>query len=157
MLFLSIPFVRKVRAEKTSSAEKRWFFSLRKPVCVVHPENAPRMIRDSGFPKDFADYAYLGATLEVLSIPNANGEVVRRPVLVAKLGRTYKDDIDGVSAEMEMTATLSDLRHGKHPHTDSIAAALISYYEEKIPIKEASRTGLRKPSLVPLSPSKASS
>jgi hypothetical protein len=108
----------------------------KKPVYVMHPENAPGTIHNIGFPKDFRFYEYAGATLEVLAGNISNGKPVRRPALVAKMVRRFKTDDGGAFVEMEMTASLQDLRTGKHPHTDSIAAALKMYYEEKVLLKE---------------------
>ncbi|MFA5041369.1 MAG: hypothetical protein WC464_07030 [Bdellovibrionales bacterium] len=108
----------------------------KKPICVMHPENAPRMIHDSGFPKDFQLYDYAGATLEVLTSIGSNGKQIRRPALVAKMVRRYKAEDGGASVEMEMTASLRDLRTGKHPNAEAVAAALRIYYEEKVPIRE---------------------
>jgi hypothetical protein len=110
---------------------------VRKPVCVMHPENTPRIIHDFGFPKDFSLYAYAGATLTVLGIKRAEGGFVRRPALVAKMVRKYRLDDGGASVEVEMTASLRDLQKGKHPHATAIAAALTMYYEEKVLQKEA--------------------
>jgi len=115
----------------------------KKPSSVVHPENAPRMINNNGFPKDFGLYNYAGATLRVLTCKRPNGTTVRRPALVAKMTRKYKleksdeigDDGDAM-VEMEMTASLCDLRQGKHPHADAISAALTMYYENKVAEKE---------------------
>jgi hypothetical protein len=107
----------------------------RKPVCVMHPENTPRMICDNGFPKDFQFYEYAGATLEILQGPGPNGKMVRRPALVAKMIHRAKVE-DGAFVEVEMTASLCDLRKGGHPNAEAIAAALKMYYEEKIPAKE---------------------
>jgi|GEM_PF-6450548 hypothetical protein len=106
----------------------------RKPVCVVHPENASRMIRDDGFPKDFSLYEYAGATLEVLSGKGSDGKILRRPALVAKMVRRYK--LDDAFVEVEMTASIRDLRKAAHPHASSIAAALMMFYDEKVSRKE---------------------
>jgi len=116
---------------------------VKKPSTVVHPENAPRMINNNGFPKDFCLYNYAGATLRVLTCKRPNGTSVRRPALVAKMTRKYRleksdenvDDGDAM-VEMEMTASLCDLRQGKHPHSDAISAALTMYYENKVAQKE---------------------
>lgn len=117
----------------------------RKPVCVMHPENAPRMIRDSGFPKDFELYEYAGATLEVLPSLGSNGKKVRRPALVAKMIHRSMVEDGGAFIEVEMTASLSDLRKGEHADAEAIAAALKMYYDEKIPVRErAIRTSVAR-------------
>ncbi|MFA4994153.1 MAG: hypothetical protein WC521_02485 [Bdellovibrionales bacterium] len=108
----------------------------KKPVCVMHPENAPRMIRDSGFPRDFQFYEYAGATLEVLPTVGLNGKTIRRPALVAKMIHRSKMEDGNALVEVEMTASLSDLRKERHPDAEAIAAALKMYYEEKVEIRE---------------------
>ena len=69
--------------------------------------------------------------------------------------RTKVED-GGAFIEVEMTASLSDLRKGEHPNAEAIAAALKMYYEEKIPVKEraiktqSARTQKRAPAEAPL-------
>lgn len=108
----------------------------KKPVCVMHPENAPRMIGDNSFPKDFQLFEYAGATLEMFSAICPNGNTVRRPALVAKMIHRCKVDRENAFIEVEMTASLSDLRAGEHPNAEAIGAALKMFYEEKVPVKE---------------------
>jgi hypothetical protein len=118
-------------------AQKKVSAPVRKPACVMHPENTPRTIYDSGFPKDFSLYEYAGAMLTVLGIKRGDSSVVRRPALIAKMVRKYQVGEGGASVEVEMTASVNDLKRGKHPHADAIAAALTMYYEEKVLQKEA--------------------
>ena len=124
-----------VKDYKSPSTEKNALLE-KKPICVMHPENAPRMLRDNGFPKEFENYEYAGATLEVLPVKGANGKTIRRPALVAMMIHRTKVEDGGAFVEVEMTASLSDLRKGEHPNAEAIAAALKMYYEEKIPVRE---------------------
>jgi hypothetical protein len=128
----------KARLEENNAflAQDEMSLPSRKPLCIMHPENAPRMIHDRGFSKDFALYGYAGATLELLSARDAEGRMIRRPALVAKMVRKYDVVEEGAVAQMEMTASLRDLRRGNHPHARAIAAALNTYYEEKVSNKE---------------------
>ncbi len=136
MFFFRIIYPNYGMKEERSPSKEMDAVPSKKPVCVMHPENAPRMLGDNGFPKDFDLYEYAGATLEVLPSVGSNGKKVRRPALVAKMIHRAKVEEGGAFIEVEMTASLSDLRQGEHPNAEAIAAALKMYYEEKIPVKE---------------------
>ncbi|MDR3425072.1 MAG: hypothetical protein P4M13_08410 [Alphaproteobacteria bacterium] len=90
------------------NASTRSYAPVKKPACVMHPENAPRTIPDGGFPEDFDLYEYGGATIETVDCIGENGETVRRPAMVARMIKKYQNE-DGVSIEEEMTASIADL------------------------------------------------
>lgn len=143
MLFFSTNYEHQAKPRARFFQRRKTFFRhkppaqpVKKPVCIMHPENAPRMIHDKGFPKEFLLYNYVGATLELLPSVGPEGHMIRRPALVAKLALKYRSDDDSVGIEMEMTASIKDLRKAKHPDAESIAAALAMFYEEKVHRKE---------------------
>ena len=117
------------------------FVSLeKKPVCIMHPENAPTTIPvGSTYPIDFNRYTFAGATIEQVSVMGEDGEFSRRPALVAKM--QLKREVDGAKVKEEMTCSLKDLRQYVDPatgivgHRDSegIASALSARYAEAIP------------------------
>jgi hypothetical protein len=115
---------------------------VKKPSCVVHPENAPRTIPNGGYPQDFHHYEYSGATIEMVARKGADDEIIRRPALVARMVKKYRTEEGGYVVE-EMTASAKDLASGRHPDAPSITAALDVFYDTKIP--EDQREAKRSP------------
>jgi hypothetical protein len=112
----------------------------KKPGTIIHPMNAPRTISTAdGYPDDFGEYKFAGATVELVASERADGTAVRRPAVVAlMLCKRYSGD---TFIEEEMTASVKDLqvfinrKSGKrgHPDTHTIMDALNAFYESKIP------------------------
>ena len=74
----------------------------------MHPENVPRTIPDGGYPEDFDLYEYAGPTVETVACQGKNGEIIRRPALVARMIRRYRTE-EGAYVVEEMTASVKDL------------------------------------------------
>jgi hypothetical protein len=105
---------------------------------LVHPEKVPVTMRR--FPEDFDDYRYSGPAIE--KITGCQG--TRHPVLVARLIRYYRSP-NGVIVEEEMTASVKDLKKGRHPQAEDVASALCVYFETKTHRGKKSDAAKREP------------
>lgn len=112
----------------------------KKPETIIHPINAPRTIAGSdGYPVDFNQFQFAGATIELVASQRADGTPVRRPAVVAMMVRRRNEGDTFI--EEEMTASVKDLqnffdmktRERGHHDTHAISQALNAFYENKIP------------------------
>lgn len=115
----------------------------KKPETIIHPVNTPRTICNAGgYPGDFNQFEYAGTTVELVALPTPEGNVMRRPALVARMVR--KRSAGDTFVEEEMTASIRDLQNFVDPKTGirgyhdtrAVTAALNIFYENKVPLHQ---------------------